>query len=144
MWTRFFLTRWLPMTNIFVMWRIFSNQFKCSHLRNEKLFLNFSLRFWNLHQILNILKKKSLIAYVFPKILPPKVGITEMYKRSCFRKPFGNQRVKANRIHGGHQSRNRRMTLEEYFRCHWDCKRCRVEARNNMSNWDLLLTFFWN
>ena len=35
----------------------------------QKVFLNFLLHFWNLHQIFNILKKNmALIVYVFPKL----------------------------------------------------------------------------
>ena len=34
----------------------FGNQFKINYLRNQKRSVEFSLRFWNLHQILNILK----------------------------------------------------------------------------------------
>ena len=44
--------------------------------KNEKLFLNFFLRFWNLCQIWNILKQKmTLIAYVFSKIRTVKYMI---------------------------------------------------------------------
>ena len=32
-------------------------QFKRNDLKDEKVFLNFFFHFWNLHQILNILKK---------------------------------------------------------------------------------------
>ena len=35
-----------------------SNQFKYNYLEIEKYFLNFFLHFWNLHKILNSLKKK--------------------------------------------------------------------------------------
>ena len=40
-------------------WKISSNKFKRNYLKNEKLNLDFSLRSWNLHQILSILKKKD-------------------------------------------------------------------------------------
>ena len=47
----------------------YGNQFKCSYLRSKKKIRNFLLQFWNLHQILNILKKNmTLIGYVFPKL----------------------------------------------------------------------------
>ena len=42
---------------LFVIGRIYSNQFKCNHFKNKIPFQNFLLRFRNLHQILNILKK---------------------------------------------------------------------------------------
>ena len=58
------------MTNIlFIVERIYRNQFKWNYLRNQKIFQNFFLHIWNMHQILNISKKnKSNIAYVFPKL----------------------------------------------------------------------------
>ena len=45
-------------------------QFKCNYLKNEKRFLNLLFRLWTLHQILNNLKKKKMIAIanVFPKL----------------------------------------------------------------------------
>ena len=36
---------------------ICNSQFKCDYLKNEKFFLNFLSYFWNLYQILHILKK---------------------------------------------------------------------------------------
>ena len=39
------------------------------YLKKKLFFLNFFLRFSNLHEICNIFKKKmTLIAYVFPKL----------------------------------------------------------------------------
>ena len=38
-----------------------NSQFKCQYLKNERLFLTFLFHFWNLHQILNILKKKMMV-----------------------------------------------------------------------------------
>ena len=57
------------MTSIlFVIVIIYDNQFKCNYLSNKEDFFNFLLNFWNLHQILNILKTKmTLIAYVLSK-----------------------------------------------------------------------------
>ena len=43
--------------------------FKCYYLKLKKHFLSFLFHLWNLHQILNISKKKKiLIANVFPKL----------------------------------------------------------------------------
>ena len=57
--------------------RISRNQFKCNYLKIWKLFVEFSLRFWNLHQILNFLKEKmSPITKVFPKLFTPKRVVT--------------------------------------------------------------------
>ena len=57
------------MTSIlFLTENIWRNQFGSNYLRNEKLFLNYFLRFRNLHEILNICKKKmTLIADLFAK-----------------------------------------------------------------------------
>ena len=47
-----------------------------------------------MHEIYNILKKKMTFrAWLFPKLLSPKDVATETSRRSCFRTPFGNQRV---------------------------------------------------
>ena len=39
--------------------RIFCNNFKRYYLKNGRLFLDFLLHFWNVHEIQNILKKKN-------------------------------------------------------------------------------------
>ena len=47
-----------------------------------------------MHKICNILKKRmSFLALLYPKLLFPKEVATETSRRSCFRTPFGNQRV---------------------------------------------------
>ena len=40
-------------------WRIYDNNFKRRYLRNKKLFLEFLLHFWNVHEISSIFKKKE-------------------------------------------------------------------------------------
>ena len=40
---------------------ISDNKFKRHYLKNERLFLEFLLHFWNVHEIKNILKKKMSI-----------------------------------------------------------------------------------
>ena len=35
----------------------------------------------------------SLIGQVFPKLLTPRVVLTEMHNRACFSKSFGRERV---------------------------------------------------
>ena len=58
---RCLLTHWLPMRTISLgIQRICSSQFKCSYLKNKKLFLNIFFDFWNLHQISNIFKQRWL------------------------------------------------------------------------------------
>ena len=74
--------------------RIFFHNFKRYYLKNERLFLDFLLKFWNACEIYNILKKgMRVLAYLFPKLLFRKEVATETSRRSCFRTPFGNQRV---------------------------------------------------
>ena len=47
--------------------RICNYQFKCKYLKKKNVFLNVLYHFWNLHQILHILKEKMMvIAKVFP------------------------------------------------------------------------------
>ena len=94
------LTHWLPMTSIPVaICRIFCNNFKRYYLKNAKLFQDFLLHFWNVHEIYNILTKRmSVLASLFPKLLFRKEVATETSKRSRFKTPFGNQRVNAFQI----------------------------------------------
>ena len=65
------------MTSIlFLTENIWRNQFGRNYLKNEKLFLNYFLHFRNLHEILNISKKKmSFIADLFAKLRTPKTWI---------------------------------------------------------------------
>ena len=64
-----FLRHGLPITSIlFRIVRIWSSLLKW-YLVKKKLFWEFFFHLWNLHQILNILKKnKIVIANVFPKL----------------------------------------------------------------------------
>ena len=41
--------------------RIYGNNFKRHFLENKKLFLDFLLHFWNVHEIQSIFKKKMSI-----------------------------------------------------------------------------------
>ena len=50
---------------LFQILRICHCQFKCNYLKNEKLFLYFLFHFWNLHQILNILKETMIVKTFF-------------------------------------------------------------------------------
>ena len=43
---------------IFVIGRIYRNQFNCNYLRNKNFFLNVLLQFWNLHHVLKKKKKE--------------------------------------------------------------------------------------
>ena len=53
--------------------QISNNNFKGLYLKNQRLFFGFLLHFWNVHGIYKILKKKkSILAWLFPKLLHPK------------------------------------------------------------------------
>ena len=67
---------------------------KCNYLKNEIFALYFLFNWWNLHQILNIfLKKKIVIAHVFPKLQTAKDFVTPLSKRRRFRTSFHSQHV---------------------------------------------------
>ena len=94
------LTHTLPLASIlFNIATICNSQFKCNYLKNEKHFLNFLLHFWNLHQILNILKKKMIfIANVCPILQTVKNFVTPLCKKRRFGTRFDSQHVKVSRI----------------------------------------------
>ena len=76
-----------------------NSQFKRNYLKNEKLFGNFLFNFWNLHQVLSILKKKVMVlANVFPKVQTVKNFVTPLCKRRCFGKRLDSRNVKVPRI----------------------------------------------
>ena len=78
--------------------RICNSQFKCNYLIIEKQFLNILLHFWNLRNILIILKKKiMLIANVFPKLQTVKNFVRPLSKIRCFGTCFDSQHVKVSR-----------------------------------------------
>ena len=57
--------------------RLSDNKFKRLYLKNERLSSDFLLHFWNVHEIENILKKKkSILAYLLPKLLHLKEMFT--------------------------------------------------------------------
>ena len=84
------------MTSIlFLTENIWRNQFGGNYLKNEKLFLYYFLHFWNLHEILNICKKKmSFIADLFVKLRTPKNVVRYMSKKSRSKGPFDRQHGK--------------------------------------------------
>ena len=94
------LTHWLAMASIlFNIARICNSQFKCKYLKNEKLFFNFLFHFWNLHQILNILKKKMMVlANVFLKLQTVKNFVAPICKKRRFRTRLDSRHVKEPRI----------------------------------------------
>ena len=42
-------------------YRFSDNNLKCPYLKKERLFVDFLLHFWNVHEIYNIQKKKKTI-----------------------------------------------------------------------------------
>ena len=77
--------------------RICSSQFKCNYLKNGKLFLNCLLHFWNLHQILKILKRKMIaIANIFSKLQTVKMLVKPLSKKLRFRTSFDSQHLKGS------------------------------------------------
>ena len=61
-------------------------------LKNQKLFLNFLSLFWNLHEMLNILKKRMIVlANVFPKLQTVKILLRPLSKKRCYRKSLDSQ-----------------------------------------------------
>ena len=86
-------------SSLFNIARISNSQFKCNYLKNEKLFLNFLVHFWNLHQILNILKKKVMvIANVFPNFETVENFVTPLYKKWNFGSRLESWHVKVSWI----------------------------------------------
>ena len=84
---------------LFKIVRICYSQFKCNYPKNEKLLLNFLFHFWNLRQILNILKERMIvIAYIFPKLGTVKILLTPLSKKGRFNPRFDSQHVKASQI----------------------------------------------
>ena len=76
---------------------ICNSQSQCNYLKNEKLFLNFLFHFWNLHQILNILKwKMMVIANVFPKLQNVNNFVRPLCENPRFGTRFDCQHVKVS------------------------------------------------
>ena len=92
------LAHWLPMKSMLVQSvRICSSRFKWYDLKHETSFLKFSLICWNIHQILNIFKKKKIvIADVFPKLQTVKDLVRPLSKKRRFRTSFDGQHVKGS------------------------------------------------
>ena len=75
--------------------RICQSRFKWNYLKNDEPFLYFLFHFWNLHQILNLLKHKMIvIANAFPKLQTVKDLLRPLSKKWRFRTPFDRQHNK--------------------------------------------------
>ena len=90
------LTHGLPIRNIlFRIVRICRSLLKSSYLKNKKHFLNFLFHLWNLHQILNIFKKKKIvIANVVPKLATVQGLVTPLTIQRRLKTSFDSQQVK--------------------------------------------------
>ena len=86
----------LPITSIlFRIVRIIRSLFKSSYLKNKKHFLGFLFNLWNLHQILNIFKKKKIvIANVCPKLATVQGLVTPLTIQRRLKTSFESQHVK--------------------------------------------------
>ena len=75
--------------------RICCSPFKSSDLRSKKIFLGFLFHWWNLHQILNISKKKKIvIANVFQKLVTVQSLVTPLTIQQHLKRSFDFQHVK--------------------------------------------------
>ena len=92
----FFLTDGLSITSILLrIVRICRSPFKSSYLKNKKHFLVFLLHLWNLHQILNTLKRKKIVrASVFPKLATVQGLVTLLTIQRRLKKSFDSRHVK--------------------------------------------------
>ena len=92
----FLLTHGLLITSIlFRIVRICRSLFKSSSLKNNKHFLAYLFKLWNLHQILNIFKKKKIvIANVFPKLATVQGLLTPLTIHHRLKTSFDSQHVK--------------------------------------------------
>ena len=58
-----------------VICRFSNNNFKRFYLKKERLFMDFLLHFWNVHEIENILKKKEYHSLIIAEIIASKRDI---------------------------------------------------------------------
>ena len=86
------------MTSIlFEIYRTCCPGLNCNYLSNQKLFPIFLIYFWNLRQILNILKTKLIvIATLLQKLQAAKDLVRPLSKKQYFRRPFDSQHVKGS------------------------------------------------
>ena len=79
-------------------WRICNSQCKGHYLKNKNLFLKCLFDWWNLHEMLNILKKNlTAIAIVFPKLQTVKNFVRPLCKKR-FGARFDSQHVKLSQL----------------------------------------------
>ena len=93
-----FVNTRLLMTSILLrIVRIWSYLFKCKYLKHIELFLNFLLYLWNLHQILNIFQKKTMVkANLFPKIKTVKTWVDHSLESAVSEHPLAVNMLKGH------------------------------------------------
>ena len=75
--------------------RICRSPLKSSYLKNKNHFLVFLLHLWNLHQILNTLKKTKIVrASVLPKLATVQGLVTPLTIQRPLKTSFNSQQVK--------------------------------------------------
>ena len=75
--------------------RISRSLFKSSYIKNKKHFLGFLFHLWNLHQISNISKKKTIvIGNVFPKLATVQGLVRPLTIQRSLKTSFDSQHVK--------------------------------------------------
>ena len=75
--------------------RICRSPFKSSYVKIKKHFLGFLFHLWNIHQILNILKKKEIVrASVFSKLVTVQGLATRLTIQRRLKTSFDSQHVK--------------------------------------------------
>ena len=75
--------------------RICRSPLKSSYLKNKNHFLVFLLHLWNLHQILNTLKKKKIVrASVLPKLATVQGLVTPLSIQRALKTSFNSQQGK--------------------------------------------------
>ena len=89
-------THGLAITSIlFPIVNICRSPFKCNYMKNKKHFLGFLFQLLNIHQILNIFKKKKIvIASVFPKLKTVYDLVRTFTKKRIFRRSFESEHFK--------------------------------------------------
>ena len=92
----FLLTHGLPITSIlFRIVRICRSLFQSSYIKSKKHFLGLLFHLWNLHQIFNLFKKKTiLIGNVFPKLATVQGLVTPLTIQRGLKSSFDSQHVK--------------------------------------------------
>ena len=92
------LTHWLQMTTIlFMKVEIYHNQFKCNYVRKKNFSPHFLIQFWNLNQILNILKKKDD---------PQSLCVPKMWLDKSLKTSVSEHRFTINMVKGTKECRN--------------------------------------